>query len=183
GPGRMARRLLALAALAALLICAILLYPAGQWLVQDVLDKTMPSAHYNPRTCTADAEVPGHPASNVVDGVTNNYWGSPAPGATLDCSFDEPYRLLEIQVTPGPSIRGEIFGSQARPSKVEITATDAQHRTTTLEEPVDANPKEPAKIKTRLNDVVNVRIRVLEAANLTEGKHVAVGEIQFVRRN
>ena len=59
GLGWLWRRLTILSLVLALVIGSILLFPFGQWLLQDVLDKTMESSNIRPTKITASSEIAG----------------------------------------------------------------------------------------------------------------------------
>lgn len=68
-----------LAVVVALCAGAFLLLPAGRALFEDTRDKLGKPKAVTPVDIRASAEVPGHPAKNTTDGVSNSYWGAPAP--------------------------------------------------------------------------------------------------------
>lgn len=179
--GRVARRLLVLAVVAAGLAGAYLLYPLGRWAVQDVPDKLSTPAPIQPSQVHASTEVPGHPANAAVDGLKNRYWGAPQPGSWIDCTFSQPFRLVSVLITPGPSTKQEEFTAQARPTDLEITTTDVRGRTTTRIAPVPDRPG-PQQINTGISGVKHVRVQIRGSSELGGGKHIAIAELEFFRR-
>lgn len=182
GSGALGRRLVALALLTALVIAGVALYPLGERLVQDVLDKTSKPVPVAPAGAVAGAEAPGHPAAAAVDGVSNRYWGAPGPGAWIEFAFDRPIRLLAVVVHTGPSARQEEFATQARPTSMELVATTSGGTVHTVPMPLADHPG-PQQLDTAISDVVRVRLVVRTAAGLEGGKHVALGEVEFFRRS
>lgn len=182
GLGWIWRRLAIIVLVAIMLVGAILLYPAGQWLTQDVLDKLSKEAPVDPERTVASAEVAGHPAENTVDLVSDSYWGAPVPGAWIEFTFDRPFRLLSLLVTPGPSRKPESFRKQARPSVLHISVTTADGQTHTMTKELADQPG-AQEIVAGISDVKRVRVVTREATALTDGKHIAVGEIEFFRRS
>ncbi|MEV6228564.1 hypothetical protein AB0L88_11920 [Saccharopolyspora shandongensis] len=179
--GKVWRRLVVLAVLIVLVIGGVLLYPTGREIVEDVLDKTFGAAPIGPVSSSGSGEMPDHPRGKAVDGLRDVYWGTERPGEWAEFNFDHPFRLVGVLVSTGPSRRDEEFRSQARPSRLEITATssDGRTRTETVEVP-DSPTTHEVRIKT--SDVIKVRVRIETVTGLTEGKHIALGELEFFGR-
>ncbi|RKT88682.1 hypothetical protein SAMN05421805_1011723 [Saccharopolyspora antimicrobica] len=176
------RRLIVLCALLVLVIGGVLLYPLGEYAVQDFLDKTSDTARIGPVHTTASAELPGHPAANAIDVVNGEYWGAPGPDAWIEFDFDQPFRLVSMLVTIGPSNKAELFDTQARPTSAHITATSVDGRAETRIVQL-ADHADPQQVNIGVSDVKRVRVEFQGATGLTEGKHVAVSLIEFFRRN
>ncbi|WP_245931252.1 zinc ribbon domain-containing protein [Actinokineospora auranticolor] len=181
GSGAVSRRLILLLLLIAVVIAAVALYPLGARLVQDVLDKTSKTVPTAPAGTVATAEVPGHPATAATDGASNRYWGSPAVGASLEVTFDQPVRLLTIVVHTGPSAKAEEFAAEARATRFDITTTAADGTTESFPMSLADEPG-PQQQDTAISDVTRVRLTVRAAAGLGPGKHIAVGEVEFFKR-
>ncbi|WP_211222356.1 NADase-type glycan-binding domain-containing protein [Actinokineospora enzanensis] len=181
GSGALTRRLILLALLIALVIAGIALYPLGKRLVQDVLDKTSKTVPAVPVSVSATAELPGHPAKAATDGATNKYWGSPAVGASLEATFDQPIRLLTVVTHTGPSAKPEEFATEARPTLLDATVTTADGTTQSFSIPLADEPG-PQQQDTAISDVVKIQLTVRAAAGLGPGKHIALGEVEFFRR-
>jgi len=181
GTGSLARRLVILAVLVTLVLGAILLWPVGVRLFENLRDKTSTPAPIGPVGAVASAEVPGHPAAAATDGLTNRYWGVPAPGDGIEFTFDHPFRLLSLVIHAGASAQQEQFSQQGRPAGLDVIITNAVGESTTL--PVElADQPGPQHIDTGLSDVVRIRIVVRSAVGLTPGRHIAFGEIEFFQR-
>ncbi|MFR9728785.1 hypothetical protein ACL03H_06095 [Saccharopolyspora sp. MS10] len=175
------RRLAILCLLLALVAGAFLLYPFGQWAVQDVLDKISNADQVTPVKTSSSTELPGHPDDAATDLITNSYWGTPGPGEWIEFEFEEPIRLVEAIFRVGPSEDPVKFRDEAHPSLVEITTTDAEGRTHQQRHQLGGTP-EPQHVVIARSAVTKVRVLVLEAGGLTAGKHVALGDVEFFRR-
>jgi hypothetical protein len=183
GSGRLARALVLLAIVVALVVAGFALRPQIEWLVQDVLDKTSSQpAPVHPVNKTASAAAPGHPAGDAVDGVTNHYWGAPGPGAWIEFSFDHPFRLVSLIITTGASPQQDQFAAQGRPTQFDVTVTTSDGMETTLSEPLADQPG-PQPKQTGISDVVKIRMVILAVAGLQPGRVAALGEVEFFQRS
>ncbi|PVD00915.1 zinc ribbon domain-containing protein [Streptomyces sp. CS014] len=181
GSGRALRRTLLVLAVAGLVLAGFLFFPLGRYVFEDVRDKLGGTAEISPTGVTASAAAPGHPASAAIDGLTNKYWGAPALGASLTCSFGTPFRLVGIVVHTGVSKEPQEFRRGARPTRADLLVTTEDgkvHRKT-----VTFTDK-PGKqtVRMGISDVRSVELVLREAAGQGEGRPVAVGEVEFFRR-
>jgi hypothetical protein len=134
---------------------------------------------------TASSASRGHPASLAADGTTDRYW-APAregdgKGQYLEAKFDQPFRLLDILVTPGTSPTEQQFLTQARPRTLLITVTDSHGKRT--QHTMDlADTPGPQKVHVAVSDVVRVRLTVQGAYGTGPGRRVAVAEVEFFKR-
>ncbi|MFD2416391.1 NADase-type glycan-binding domain-containing protein [Amycolatopsis pigmentata] len=182
GSGFLVRRLVILITLVALILAGILLFPLGKGLFEDLLDKTKTPAPIGPVRVVASAEVPGHPAAAATDGLSNRYWGAPRPGEWIEFTFDHPFRLLSLVVHAGPSSDREQFTQEARPAGLDVIVTAADGNSETR--PVElADQPGPQTIDLGISDVVRIRVVLRSATGLSQGKHIAVGEIEFFQRS
>ncbi|SDH48176.1 zinc-ribbon domain-containing protein [Lentzea fradiae] len=176
------RRLAALLVVAALVVAGIVFYPNAVELVEDLRDRLAKPAPIAPVRAAATAEVPGHPAGAAVDGLSNRYWGAPAVGDAIEFTFDRPFRLLSVVVHTGASAQPEQFREQARPTAVDLVVTGSGGVTRTIAVALNDQPG-PQRTDTGVSDVVAVRLVVKSAAGLGDGRHVALGEVEFFRRS
>ncbi|EFE77720.1 hypothetical protein SSIG_05308 [Streptomyces filamentosus NRRL 11379] len=181
GSGRALRRTLLVLAVAGLVLAGFLFFPLGRYVYEDVRDKLGGTAEISPTGVTASAAAPGHPASAAIDGLTNKYWGAPALGASLTCSFGARFRLVGIVVHTGVSKEPQEFRRGARPTRADLLVTTEDgkvHR-----KAVAFNDK-PGKqtVRMGISDVRSVELVLREAAGQGEGRPVAVGEVEFFRR-
>ncbi|MFQ6850725.1 zinc ribbon domain-containing protein [Streptomyces sp. 35M1] len=181
GSGRALRRTLLVLAVAGLVLAGFLFFPLGRYAYEDVRDKLGGTAEISPTGVSASAAAPGHPASAAIDGLTNKYWGAPALGASLTCSFGTPFRLVGIVVHTGVSKEPQEFRRGARPTRADLLVTTEDGRV--HKKAVTFNDK-PGKqtVRMGISDVRSVELVLREAAGQGEGRPVAVGEVEFFRR-
>jgi zinc-ribbon domain len=179
--GRWLRRLVALLVLIALVVAGFVALPAGRRLYQTARDKIATPQPIAPSGAHASAEVPGHPGSAAVDGLSNRYWGAPAVGASITFTFGRPFRLLAMLVQTGAAPEPEKFGAQARASELAVAVTSTDGTVTRLHISLADKPG-GQQTDTGISDVVSVRIVITAAAGLISGRHIALGEIEFFRR-
>ncbi|MCQ1577440.1 zinc ribbon domain-containing protein, partial [Streptomyces parvus] len=181
GSGRALRRTLLVLAVAGLVLAGFLFFPLGRYAYEDVRDKLGGTAEISPAGVSASAAAPGHPASAAIDGLTNKYWGAPALGASLTCSFGTPFRLVGIVVHTGVSKEPQEFRRGARPTRADLLVTTEDGKV--HKKAVTFNDK-PGKqtVRMGISDVRSVELVLREAAGQGEGRPVAVGEVEFFRR-
>ncbi|MFE9695770.1 NADase-type glycan-binding domain-containing protein [Streptomyces sp. NPDC006270] len=181
GSGRALRRTLLVLAVAGLLVAGFLFFPLGRYVFEDVRDKLGGTAEISPTGVTASAAAAGHPAGAAVDGLTNEYWGAPALGASLTCSFATPFRLVGVVVHTGVSKEPQEFRRGARPVRADLRVTTKDGKV--HEKAVTFNDK-PGKqtVRTGISDVVSVELVLRQAVGRGEGRPIAVGEVEFFRR-
>ncbi|MFC7263039.1 NADase-type glycan-binding domain-containing protein [Streptomyces lutosisoli] len=180
--GRAVRLLVILAVVVALCAGALLLLPAGRALFEDTRDKLGKPKPVTPVGIRASAEVPGHPAKNTTDGLSNSYWGAPAPGASVTYTFGKPFRMVDLLITNGPSKNPEDYHSQARALQVdlEVTTSDGEQHNKQLtlsDKPGDQT------IPTGISDVKTVRLTLRSPVGLTSGRQLALAEVEFFQRS
>ncbi|MFF3069829.1 zinc-ribbon domain-containing protein [Kitasatospora sp. NPDC057904] len=181
GSGNALRRTIALLALAALVIAAILLYPAGRRAFEDVRDKLGSTAAIAPSRTTASAAVEGHPATAADDGLTNTYWGAPAVGDSITFDFRTPYRLVDLIVHTGGTADPQHFQEQARPLVLAMDVTSSDGTVHRRQVTLNDQPG-PQTVATGISDVTQVRLTVQEAAGTAPGRPIALAEVEFFKR-
>ncbi|PWI11482.1 zinc ribbon domain-containing protein [Streptomyces sp. NWU339] len=181
GSGRAARLLVILAVAVALCAGGLLLLPTGRALYEDTRDKLGTPKPVTPVDIEASAEVPRHPATNTTDGLSNRYWGAPAPGAWVTYTFREPFRLVDLTITNGASASPEDYARQARALRLDLEVT-ARDGTKHHEELALSDKPGPQTIPTGISDVTTVRLVLRSAAGLAAGRHLALAEVEFFQR-
>ncbi|WP_245782388.1 zinc ribbon domain-containing protein [Actinokineospora terrae] len=178
---RWLRAIVALLVVAALVVLGVVLYPHLDPAIQDIRDRVSTPAAVAPRTVTATAELPNHPARAAADGLSNRYWGTPTPGAQATFTFAEPIRLLSVVIHTGPTADRDHFTDQARPTTVDLTTTSTggTTRTTTI---TLADEPGPQRTDLGTSDVTQVRLTIRSATPQTPTTHIALGEVEFFRR-
>ncbi|MCA1274364.1 zinc ribbon domain-containing protein, partial [Streptomyces sp. 7G] len=181
GSGRALRRTLLVLAVAGLVLAGFLFFPLGRYAFEDVRDKLGGTAEISPTGVSASAAAPGHPGSAAIDGLTNKYWGAPALGASLTCSFGTPFRLVGIVVHTGVSKEPQEFRRGARPTRADLLVTTKDGKV--HKKAVTFNDK-PGKqtVRMGISDVRSVELVLREATGQGEGRPIALGEVEFFRR-
>lgn len=182
GSGRLARTLVLLGIVVALVIAGFILRPYGASLVQDVLDKTSQPAPIHANGETASADTPDHPARDAVDGATNHYWAAPGDGAWIEFTFDHPFRLLSLVITTGASTVPKVYDQQGRPTQFDLEITSSDGTVTTTKASLTDQPG-PQALQTGVSDVVKVRLVISAVAGLQPGRIAALGEVEFWQRS
>ncbi|MFE4216704.1 NADase-type glycan-binding domain-containing protein [Streptomyces sp. NPDC056844] len=179
--GRAVRFLVILAVVVALCAGAVLLLPVGRVLFEDTRDKLGKAVPITPVSTEASAASPGHPAKNTVDGVNNSYWGAPAEGASVTYTFRQPFRLVEVIISNGPSRDAEHYTDEARALRIDLEVTtedgERQHKELNLSDKPDPQPMHIA-----LSDVKTVRLVLREPVDLSSGRQLALAEVEFFQR-
>ncbi|CAN3978125.1 NADase-type glycan-binding domain-containing protein [Kitasatospora purpeofusca] len=182
GSGRTTRFLVVLAVVLALCAGGLLLLPAGRSLIEDTRDKLGKNKQVTPVRVEASAEVPGHPAGNATDGLSNRYWGAPGPGASVTCTFAEPFRLVAVIVTNGASTSPEDYAREGRALRIELEVTASNGRKSVEKLTLTDKPG-PQAFDTGISDVTSVRLTLDAPAGLDGDRHLALAELEFFRRS
>ncbi|MFJ2169489.1 NADase-type glycan-binding domain-containing protein [Streptomyces griseofuscus] len=182
GSGRWVRVLVILLVVIALCVGGFLLLPAGRALFEDTRDKLGGSKAITATKVTASAAVPGHPASNTTDGLSNRYWGAPGPGASVTYTFGKPFRMVDLIITNGASDAPQQYATEARALQMDMEVTSSDG--TVHRESLSLSDKAGHQtIPTGISDVVQVRLVLHSVTGLTPGRHVALAEVEFFQRS
>lgn len=153
--------------------------------VDAVRDRTAKTQQVHAVSVTASSALRGHPAALAADGTNDRYWAPARPGDArgqyLEARFDQPFRLLDILVSPGASPTEQQFLTQARPRTLLVTATDSRGRTARRTITLADTPGEQ-RFHVAVSDVVRVRLTVQGAYGTGPGRRVAVAEVEFFKR-
>ncbi|HWU09898.1 MAG TPA: zinc ribbon domain-containing protein, partial [Streptomyces sp.] len=164
-------------------LCAggFLLLPAGRHLFEDTRDKLGKPKPVTPSRVTATAQLPGHPAADTTDGLSNRYWAVPGPGASVTYTFGKPFRFVDLIITNGASKTAEEYAREARALRMdmEVTAQDGRvHR-----KPIALSDKPgPQTVPVGISDVTAVRLTLSAPAGPARGRHIALAEVEFFQR-
>ncbi|MGY9071286.1 NADase-type glycan-binding domain-containing protein, partial [Streptomyces sp. CAS3] len=182
GSGRWVRVLVILLVVIALCVGGFLLLPAGRALFEDTRDKLGGSKAITATKVTASAVVPGHPASNTTDGLSNRYWGAPGPGASVTYTFGKPFRMVDLIITNGASDAPQQYATEARALQMDMEVTSSDG--TVHRESLSLSDKAGHQtVPTGISDVVRVRLVLHSVTGLTPGRHVALAEVEFFQRS
>ncbi|MEU0579599.1 zinc ribbon domain-containing protein [Streptomyces griseoincarnatus] len=182
GSGGVTRFLVSLLVVLALCAGGFLLMPAGRALIEDTRDKLGKAKSVTPMSTEASASVPGHPAKNTTDGLSNRYWGAPTTGASVTYTFRKPFRLVDVIITNGASKEPQKYALQARALQVELEVT-AEDGTTHKKELTLSDKPGDQTIATGYSDVQKVRLVLRSAVGLAPGRHLALAEVEFFQRS
>lgn len=182
GSGRWIRVLVTLAVILALCVGGFFLLPAGRALIEDTRDKLSGAKAITPVAVHADAEVPGHPAKDTTDGLSNRYWGAPRAQASITFTFGKPFRLVDLIITNGASKEPEEYGREARALRMDMEVTSADG--SVHHKDIDLSDKAGDQtVATGIDNVVKVRLVLRAVTGLSRGRHVALAEVEFFQRS
>ncbi|MFE5481675.1 NADase-type glycan-binding domain-containing protein [Streptomyces sp. NPDC056527] len=182
GSGRMVRFLVILAVVLALCAAGFLLLPAGRHLIEDTRDKLGKAKAVTATRVTASTELPGHPAADTTDGLSNRYWGVPGPGASVTYTFAKPFRLVDVIITNGASPSPEEYARQGRALQIdmEVTARDGRK---VLKKLALSDKPGAQTFPTGISEVTAVRLTLDAPAGWARGRHIALAEVEFFQRS
>ncbi|TQF07813.1 zinc ribbon domain-containing protein [Kitasatospora acidiphila] len=182
GNGNALRRIIILLLVVALVVAGILLYPLGKSVFQDTLDKVRKPSAITPTGVSASASVADHPPSLADDGLTNTYWGAPKTGDSITFTFGSPFRLVDLIVHTGTSTDPQEFQKEARPTSLDLQITSKDGKV--HEQQVTLNDKPgPQTVVTGVSDAVRVSLVIRDAAGTGAGRHIALAEVEFFKRD
>ncbi|QNP70139.1 zinc ribbon domain-containing protein [Streptomyces roseirectus] len=179
--GRLTRLLVILAVILALCAAGFFLLPAGRALFEDTRDKLGKPVPITPVTTTATTESARHPATNTTDGVRNSYWGT-SPGASVTYTFRTPFRLVDVIITNGAGFTPKEYATQGRALEMdlEVTTSSGEKKTKKI---TLADKAGTHTIVTAFSDVKTVRLTLNSPAGLTQGRQLALAEVEFFKRS
>ncbi|MFE9722755.1 zinc ribbon domain-containing protein [Streptomyces sp. NPDC005794] len=181
GSGRLVRLAVTLAVVVALCAGGFLLLPAGRNLFEDTRDKLGRPKAVTPARVTATAQLPGHPADDTTDGLSNRYWAVPGSGASVTYTFGKPFRLVDLIITNGASKSAEKYAEEARALQMDMEVTvkgGHVHR-----KPIALSDKAgPQTVSVGISDVTAIRLTLSSPAGLARGRHIALAEVEFFQR-
>jgi hypothetical protein len=182
GSGNALRRIIMLLLVVALVVAGILLFPLAKSAYQDTLDKVRHPAAITPTGVSASASVPGHPASLADDGLSNTYWGAPNTGDSITFTFASPFRLLDLIIHTGPSADPQEFQQEARPTGLDLQITSKDGKVHDQQVTLNDKPG-PQTVVTGVSDVVRVTLTIRGVAGAGAGRHIALAEVEFFKRD
>jgi zinc-ribbon domain len=184
--GTILRRLLTLLLILAVLAgVAVVAVRYGGRAVDAVRDRIAKPAPVRPDAVTASSSAAGHPASAVVDGLTNRFWAPattvPPQGQYVEMTFTPPFRLLDLIVHSGVAPEEDAFTSQARPAELELTtwSADGTSSSTTLH--LADQPGEQ-KFHHVAGSVIKIRLTIRSCYGTVSGHETALAEVELFKR-
>lgn len=127
-----------------------------------------------PVKAEATSALPGHPALDVIDGKTNNYWAAagPAVGQAINVYFGQPENISQVGFLIG--IQGADYLNQPRPQVVHLTFNDG---ISTNESLVDTQNFQSFKVDAPKTTQMQVLIESVYQSAV--GDNVAITQIEF----
>lgn len=128
----------------------------------------------------APDSVPERGAELAMDRFSNRSWAVADPessGAELTAVFGQPFRLTYVVISAGASDNYEVFKTERRPAKVEITATGPDGEKTVRAVGLGDKPT-PQSFYLGVDQVSSVTLRILTSWG-PEKTPVSVAEVQF----
>ncbi|MFG2432042.1 NADase-type glycan-binding domain-containing protein [Streptomyces sp. NPDC048590] len=180
--GRLWRFLVVLVVVLALCAGGFLLLPAGRALIEDTRDKLGKAKPVTPVNTEASAEIPRHPATGTTDGLSNRYWGAPSAGASVTYTFGKSFRLVDLIITNGASGKPQEYARQGRALRMDMEVTTEDGGTERREISLSDKPG-PQTVAVQISDVRTVRLVLRSPAGQTEGRHLALAEVEFFQRS
>ncbi|MGX5697308.1 NADase-type glycan-binding domain-containing protein [Agromyces soli] len=147
-----------------------------------LIDRVAAATPVSPVSITASSEAEGRPAASAYDGYSNTSW-APAPtgaaaGEYLEVAFDEPFRLVSMQMIPGASEVPADFLADGRPDTVLVTVTTADGDTVERTVAVADDPGSQSW-EFGIDAVTGIRLTLATAHGANEATHVAIAELAF----
>ncbi|MET8974278.1 zinc ribbon domain-containing protein [Streptomyces sp. NPDC004539] len=178
--GRLTRFLVILAVLLALCAAGFFFLPAGRALFEDTRDKLGKAQAITPVEIKASTQNADHPPTNTSDGIRNNYWGT-TPGSTITYTFRAPFRLVTTIITNGAGVAPKEYNAQARALEFTLEVTTPSGEKHTKKLTLDDKPG-PQTFTTAFSDVKTVTLTLNTPSGLTQGRQLALAEVEFFKR-
>lgn len=150
--------------------------------VAQIVDRVQGAEAVNPTSVAASSSAAGRDAALAHDGVVNQSWAPAAAGEDvgeyLDFTFDEPFRLVYLQIRGGAGETSDVFLAEGRPAV--MTATLTLEDGSTVEKRV-ALADEPGiqQFEIGQDGVEAVRLTIDSSRGTSETTGVAVAEVEF----
>ncbi len=129
-----------------------------------------------PVKAEATSAVPGHPPSNLIDLISDDYWAADTSTdrqLLIRITFSSPTDIDDLLVTTGA---GPDYANLARPKDVQLTYSDGTTENLTLQD----DPK-PTRYEVHGSQIRSVDIRILSVYPVRQNSQVAIAEIEFFR--
>lgn len=138
-----------------------------------------------PVTVTASSEAPDHPAVASADLAINTYWSEGAEGdgvgQVITYTFNEPFELAKILVTPGaidPN-QPDLFLKQPRPKDIHLVFDNGGSADISLKDEV--NKAQTFTIK-GAKGITKVELSITSVHPGTGGQDTSIAEVEFRKR-
>lgn len=143
--------------------------------VQRTLGIGMPVS-VKPSQAEASSSVAGHPPSNLIDLISDDYWAADMradPQPRIQIAFASATDMDYLLVTSGA---GADYASLARPKDVQVAYSDGATENLTLTDQPQATKYDLHGIHVRW-----VAIRILSVYPSAQSSQVAIAELEFFR--
>lgn len=168
---------------AVLVVAGVLTRPYWSPALNEVIDRVKGTTEVNPSAFSASSSAPGHPASYVRDGATNNFWapaGTPA-GQWVEADFPGPFRLVYLRVFNGAA--DDLYAFLAEPSLQRVSVTYLRKGKAPITRAYTLQDKPgQQQLHVALDDVVGVRVTIGSVYRPASGPLAALGELEFLAR-
>jgi hypothetical protein len=136
-------------------------------------------AEIHPVATVASSSFPGHPAQDVDDLVSNDYWAADTahdPHPTLRFTFDGRTNLDVLEITTGTGATPD-YTRLARPRTVQLTYSDGTRQQLTLND----DPK-PTAYNVYARGVTSMTMGITSVYPVAGTTVVALDEVEFLRQ-
>jgi len=152
--------------------------------VRNKIDGTV-LVHYvevHPVTASAPS-LPGHPASNAIDGASNTAWWAPPTldrgvGQQLVLGLAQPSHIVRVGFLSGASETVQDFAEQPRPDAIRLIFTGLAGK---IVQSTTVNLQDSASFQTYVVDApgtTDLTIQILSVYPGTAGTNVAITEVE-----
>lgn len=179
-------RIVGIFAIVSIVLGAVAMWPARpvvDGVVNSIKDRFTDHVPVVPTDIRTSSIAPGSKAQNLLDGIADQYWAPEGDGIDgwVEVDFPDPIRLTNIVVSSGASRTQEVYLTQARAQKLELTMTDSNGKTTTEELTLE-DKADPQTFDLGVSDVVSAKLTIKSSYGYERGKVVAIAELEFFAR-
>jgi hypothetical protein len=150
-----------------------------------VLDRFSQPTEIVAKSATASSSMAGVGPQLLIDGANDTYWAPkpPAPARDEWCrlQLDRPTYVAKLLITAGIDTKEDVFRTQARPSKIEITIRRDNGTQTVRTVSLNDRPN-AQEINIRAGGVVQMTFTIKDAYGVQPGRRVAIAEIEVFAR-
>ena len=130
----------------------------------------------------ASAELPGHGAANIIDGLLDSYWAAPAPGPdqpplVLTVVFDHPVDIDSIGFTAAASADPKQFVAEPRPHSLHLIFSNATEADLELQDTRDFQ-----SFAVQVHGVTSIEIQIVTTWTGQSGNDVGLAQVEFFQK-
>ncbi len=147
--------------------------------------------HYDPVRAvraTATSSLRNHPAINLIDGVSNDYWAANnqppnvPPGIVIKVVFAEAVSVDRMIFTIGASDQPQDYATEPRPRDINVVFLDAQGKETGGKSLTLKDVATPQVESVSAHKLVTMEIHVNSVYASTQGNATSISEIEFFKK-